>query len=300
MMLVLNEVSYQFTKDMEAKAYAKSGDVITFITQNAMGDQFNTENDVFSNTKHENLNAATGPLYVEGAEKGDVLAVDILDIRVDELGVTTVVPEEGAIWDQCEERTRIFKVKDNRVTWENHDVSWNVNPMIGVIGCAHDEKELPMMNVGDHGGNMDSNVITKGVTVWLPVRVQGGMLCIGDLHTSMADGEMCGTGIEISGEVVVRVRLFKNFELNWPVTETDQEYFVNTNGETCDLAIARGYKEMARLLSNAYGWDMSDVAVYMSIRGSLSANQACLGSGAGGNSFRIGTPKLSNKKPLVG
>ena len=139
MMLVLNEVSYQFTKDMEAKAYAKSGDVITFITQNAMGDQFNTENDVFSNTKHENLNAATGPLYVEGAEKGDVLAVDILDIRVDELGVTTVVPEEGAIWDQCEERTRIFKVKDNRVTWENHDVSWNVNPMIGVIGCAHDD-----------------------------------------------------------------------------------------------------------------------------------------------------------------
>lgn len=299
-MLVLKDVSYKFTKDMEAKAYAKSGDVITFITQNAMGDQFKTEADVFSNTDHEFLNAATGPLYVEGAEKGDVIAVDILDIKVDEMGITTVIPEEGAIWDQCEERTRIFKVKENRVTWEDHDVSWNVDPMIGVIGLAHDEKELPMMNVGDHGGNMDSNVITKGVTVWLPVRVKGGMLCIGDLHASMADGEMCGTGIEISGEVVVRVRLLKNFELHWPVTETNTEYFVNTNGDTCDLAIARGYQEMARLLSKAYGWDMSDVAVYMSIRGSLSANQACLASGCGGNSFRIGTPKLANKRPLVG
>jgi len=299
-MLVLKDVSYTFTKNMEPKGYVKSGDVVTFVTQDALGDQFHTEEDVFSNTNHEFLNAATGPLYIEEAEKGDVLAVDILDVRVDETGVTTVVPEEGSIWEQCEERTRIFKVKDNRVIWEGHDVSWNIRPMIGVIGCAHDEKELPMMNVGDHGGNMDSNVITKGVTVWLPVRVKGAMLCIGDLHASMADGEMCGTGIEISGEVVVRVRLIKNFELHWPVTETDEEYFVNTNGETCDLAIARGYREMARLISNAYGWDMSDVAVYMSIRGSLAANQACLGSGAGGNSFRIGTPKLSNKRPLVG
>lgn len=299
-MLVLNEVTCKFTKDMEAKGYAKSGDVVTFITVNALGDKFKTENDVFSNTTREFLNPATGPLYVEGAEKGDVLAVDILDIKVAKEGVTTVVPEEGGIWDQCEERTRLFKIENDRVSWEGHDVSWNVEPMIGVIGCAHDEKDLPMMNVGDHGGNMDSNVITKGVTVWLPVRVKGAMLCVGDLHASMADGEMCGTGIEIAGEVIARVRLVKNFELNWPVTETATEYFVNTNGETCDIAIARGYKEMARLLANAYEWDMSDVAVYMSIRGSLSANQACLGSECGGNSFRIGTPKLANKRPLVG
>ena len=219
---------------------------------------------------------------------------------MDEYGVTTVVPEEGGIWEQCEERTRIFHVKDNQVRWEGHDISWNLEPMIGVIGCAHDEKELPMMNVGDHGGNMDSNIITKGVTVWIPVRVQGGLLCIGDLHAAMADGEMCGTGIEISGKVVARVRLLKQTELHWPITETKDAYYVNTNGDTCDLAIERGYKEMARLISKAYEWDMSDVAVYMSIRGSLSANQACLSIGAGGNSFRIGTPKVANKKRLIG
>lgn len=297
---VLKDVCYKFSKDLQPAGYAKDGDIVTFVTQNALGENVNSEETLFCHMEEEQLNAATGPLFVEGAEKGDVLAVDILDIKVDETGVTMVIPEEGGIWDQCEERTRFFSVKNNRVTWEGHDMSWDTEPMIGVIGCAHDEKELPTMFVGDHGGNMDSNIITKGATVWLPVRVKGGLLSIGDLHASMADGEMCGTGIEISGEVVVRVRLLKNFELRWPVTETKDAYYVNTNGETCDKAIERGYKEMARLIADAYGWGMSDVAVYMSVRGMISANQACLGSGNGGNSFRIGTPKVANKRPLIG
>lgn len=299
-MIVLKELSYKFTKDMKPAGYAKDGDIITFVTENALGKKVTSEECLFSNLTGEKLNAGTGPLYVEGAEKGDVLAVDILDIKVTETGFSMVIPDEGGIWEQCEERTRAFHVENNRVTWAAHDLVWDTEPMIGVIGCAHDEKELPMMVVGDHGGNMDSNIITKGVTVWLPVRVEGGLLCIGDLHASMADGEMCGTGIEIAGEVIVRVRLLKNFELHWPVTETKDAYYVNTNGETCDLAIDRGYKEMARLISNAYGWDMSDVAIYMSVRGMLSANQACLGSGSGGNSFRTGTPKIASKKRLIG
>ena len=65
---------------------------------------------------------------------------------------------------------------------------------------------------------MDSRKITKGTTVYLPVRVPGGLLAMGDVHAVMGDGEVCETGVEINADIQVRIRLIKNFELNWPVT----------------------------------------------------------------------------------
>ena len=100
--------------------------------------------------------------------------------------------------------------------------------------------------------------------------------------------------------MIVRVRLLKNFKLNWAVTETKDAYFVNTCGPTCDDAIRAGYLELHRLISDAYGLDYTDTAMYMSIQGYLCANQACLVEEAGGDSFRVGTPKVLNKKPLIG
>jgi len=115
----------------------------------------------------------------------------------------------------------------------------------------------------------------------------------------MADGEVVGTGLEVGGEITVRVRLMKNFELNWAVTETEDAWFVNTNAPTCDEAITLGYCEMQRLIAQAYDWDLSDASMYMTLSGTLSANQACIEPTAGGNTFRIGTPKLLNKKGLL-
>ena len=134
----------------------------------------------------------------------------------------------------------------------------------------------------------------------MPVRVKGALLALGDLHASMGDGEVIGNGIEIGGEVIVRVRIIKNFELNWPVTETANAFYVNTCGNTCDEAIRNGYHEMHRLISNAYGLDYTDTGMYMTMQGYLSANQACLEEEAGGNSFRIGTPKVTNKPRIIG
>ncbi|MDU0826143.1 MAG: acetamidase, partial [Negativicoccus succinicivorans] len=75
---------------------------------------------------------------------------------------------------------------------------------------------------------------------------------------------------------------------------------VNTCGPTCDDAIRAGDLELHRLISDAYDLDYTDTAMYMSIQGYLCANQACLVEEAGGDSFRVGTPKVLNKKPLIG
>lgn len=296
-MQVLTKFSYTFSKDNEPIAHAEPGEVVKFITKDCFEGQFTQNSDVPMPLDLEHSNPATGPLYVNGAEPGDVLAVDILNIDVAEKGVTVICEHCGPLWENSEPRTRIIDIKDGYAQYK--DVQIKIDTMIGVIGTAPEEGAVPTGHCFNGGGNMDSKIMTKGTTIWLPVRVPGALVAMGDLHACMADGETVGTGLEIDGEVTVRVRVLKNFELNWPVTETKDEWYVNTNAPTCNEAITHAYIEMQRLLAQAYEWDMSDASMYMTLSGSLCANQACLLEEGGGNTFRIGTPKLPNKRGLV-
>ena len=299
-MKVLKKYVYSFSATNVPEETCKDGEIVQFVTEDCFGGQIRTENDTEGNIDFNHTNPATGPLYVEGAEAGDVLAVDILDIEVADHGAVCTVEPYGCMWEGCDLRTKILKVTDNVVQF--NDVSWQIEPMIGVIGTASDENVSSGFSFNG-GDNMDSRLITEGVTVYLPVRCKGALLAMGDLHASMGDGEVCETGIEIAGKVTVRVRVIKNFELNWPVTETEDEWYVNTNGNTCDKAIRRGYEELCRLLMNAYGWDYTDTVMYMSLMGRISANQACLDPGDidnEGPTFRVGIAKNKDKPKLIG
>ena len=290
--------TYKFSKNGEPIAHAKSGETVKFITRDCNDGQIQREDQYADHLDWEKCNPATGPLYIDGAEPGDALAVDILNVDVDDHGVVCTIPELGPLWPSCELRTHRIEIRDGYAYF--NDVKWPIDPMIGVIGTAPDgDEEISSGFVFNGGGNMDSRRITKGVTVWFPVRVKGALLAMGDIHATMGDGEVIGNGIEIAGEIIVRVRLLKNFKLNWPVTETKDAWYVNTCGSTCDEAIDRGYKEMQRLISNAYGWDMTDAAMYMSIQGFLESNQACLTPDEGGDTFRVGTPKVVSKPRLI-
>ncbi len=102
---------------------------------------------------------------------------------------------------------------------------------------------------GEHGGNLDNHLHGPGSTVYLPVRQPGGMLAIGDMHACMGDGEVSGTGVEIEGDVVIRVGLHKGAQGTWPVTELADCWV--THGTTLgDLggAIELACEEAARLL----------------------------------------------------
>lgn len=299
-MLELKKYVYSFSKDNPPEAHAQDGDVVCFKTHDCFEGQIHTEADHVEQIDFEHTNPATGPLYVDGAQPGDVLAVDILDIQVEERGVVATLEGYGALWPSCELRTRILEVKDGMIRF--NDVQWKAEPMVGVIGTAPSGKAVPSGYSFNGGGNMDSRRICKGATVYFPVRVPGALLAMGDLHASMGDGEVCETGVEIPGKVIVRVRLIKDFELNWPVTETSDCWYVNTNGKNCDIAILRGYQELQRLIMGAYGWDATDTAMYISLQGRLSANQAVLDTNETdeeGDTFRVGVPKLVGKPGLI-
>ena len=101
----------------------------------------------------------------------------------------------------------------------------------------------------------------------------------------------------MDGEVTVRVRLLKNFELNWPITETKDAWYVDTCGDTCDEAIRAGYLELRRLVAKAYGWSLEDAGLYMTLQCYLESNQACL---TPHDTFRVGVPKLAEMPRLIG
>jgi len=285
--------SYVFSPNNSPAAYCKSGDLVCFETKDCYDGQITKESDVIEVLDTSHCNPATGPLYVEGAKQNDALKVTILDIEVADKGVMVNYPSCGTKLDNNHPKTKIFTISNGKTIF--NDIELNIKPMIGVIGTALKDKDIPTGHVFCNGGNMDSRLNSKGAIIYLPVCVDGGLLSIGDLHALMGDGEMVGTGIEVAGKVTVKVEVIKDVNLNWPITDIDNYWFINICGKTCDEAIGEAYRQMHRLLVKNYGFNETDAAMYMSLVGRLEASQACLSSEGGGNSFRIGTPKIPNK-----
>ncbi|MGN0702156.1 MAG: acetamidase/formamidase family protein [Lentihominibacter sp.] len=293
-MKIIDESVLTFSKDNTPKAAIDSGEILVFRAEDCFGNAVQEELPM-GHINLEYSNPAAGPVYVNGAVKGDVLKVEILAIDVDDHGVVCTFDHCGPFQDKNEVRTRILPVKEGMTAFK--DVSWMTDPMVGVIGTSPAEGSIGCGFAFELGGNMDCSVITVGSTVYLPVDVDGGLLQMGDIHASMGDGELTGTGIEIQGDITVRVTLIKDFELNWPVVETEDSWYVCAADQRMEPAFRKACSELRRLVSNAYSWDDTDVALYVTLRGKMAANQACMDDDF--QSVRMGIPKTPGKPGLV-
>ena len=103
----------------------------------------------------EHVNPATGPLYIEGTKQGDILRVDLIDVSVGEQSSMVTLPGEGSLGDVITDmETSILKVENKEVVFKNK-IRVPLRPMIGVIGVAPADDEIPNGTPGPHGGNMD-------------------------------------------------------------------------------------------------------------------------------------------------
>ncbi|WP_048146742.1 acetamidase/formamidase family protein [Pyrococcus abyssi] len=245
---------YSFGPNMKEVARAKPGEIVIFQTLDALGGQVKSEEDTIEKIDFSRVNPATGPLYVEGAKRGGILRVDILDIKVEGKGAVVTAPGAGVLGKKVERpQTRICEVKDGFVIFKGIKIP--AMPMIGVIGVAYDE-EVPTGTPGKHGGNMDTNLIRKGTTIYFPVFVDGAYLAIGDLHAVMGDGEVCVSACEVSGEVTVRVTPMEG-KLEWPLLETEDSFYLLVSDENLDKAIEEAVSLGVEALrkSNDLSWD---------------------------------------------
>ncbi len=299
-MKIIDKSVYTFDKDHAPVATAEVGEMLTFKSMDCFSNKLANESMIIADvlaTGFDVANPAAGPVYINGAEPGDVLVVEIMDIKIADEGTVGTMEGCGPLSDDMELRVKKVKITDGFA--EFNGVKFPVKPMIGVIGTAPAGEPVMCGSPALHGGNMDSTLITKGAKVYFPVNVPGALLQMGDVHATMGDAEVCGTGIEIPAEILVRTSLIKNFELNMPVTETATHWWVNACAMEYEETLKVASEELCRLLMNATGWDRTDTYMYMSIQCDVQINQACKPCGLFMD-LRFGAPKAAEIKPLIG
>lgn len=297
-MKIIDTNVYKFSKDNKPCATAAPGELLKFKTLDCFSNKIDSEDVTMKDLDYgyDIANPAAGPVFIEGAQPGDVLVVDIYDIDVADEGTISTDDHCGPLYETTDYRTKKIKIVDGIADFNG--VKFPIDPMIGVIGCAPDGEDVIDGYVGNHGGNMDNKLIKRGARLYFPVRVEGALLQMGDVHATMGDAELCGTGIEIPAEITVKVSLVKNFELHWPVLETHDRWYVNACAQEFDEALVNASKELQRLLMRITGWDAIDTYMYMSVQSDVEINQACKPC-AVPLILRFGTPKLPQFAPLI-
>lgn len=290
---------WSFDSQCEPVVTVEPGTIIEIETWDCFTGQVQSESDTLEKLDLNRVNSATGPIGVRGAEPGDTLSVTLLDIRPGAQGAAMCIPEWGQLIDKVHSpTTRIFKV-DNGIVTMNDRVSFPARPMFGVIGVSPDSGDITTFLADRHGGNMDDHVNGIGATIHLPVFQSGGQLAIGDMHASMGDGEISGTGVEIGGTGLIQVDVIKNKCGGWPITETSDAFYTHgTSAGSIDDALKSACEEAARLLVDEWGFTMEDAFVFLSVAGDLGIAQYCHPS-PGSVIARMRVPKLaSNPAPF--
>ena len=199
----------------------ESGEVVELEAADASGGQLSaasSASDVAA-LDFTRVNPVTGPVFVRGAQPGDVLAVEILELRPHDWGWTAIIPGFGLLADEFPEPwLRVSQVEASRgaVRFGEH-VTLPFSPFPGTIGVAPAEPgQHSVVPPRRWGGNMDIKHLRPGTTLLLPVGVEGALFSLGDTHAAMGDAEVCGTAVECAMDVAVRLEVRRDISLHYP------------------------------------------------------------------------------------
>jgi acetamidase/formamidase len=248
------------------------GDSVTTSTVDAHGFDNNLEQ-VASRS-----NPLTGPFYIETAEPGDMLVVDLESLLpnrntgwsssvishdvVDPSYVKELDEKDYVEWNiDCEKKIVTIARADIGI----HHLSFPLQPMLGCIGVAPVRgQKVSSMTSAEHGGNMDYWGFREGVRVYLPVFSEGALLFVGDGHAIQGEGELGGSGVEVSFNVRFSVNIIKNRQIGWPRGENSNYIFTVGNARPLMNAVQHATTEMIRWLKSEYNLDKISVSLLMS------------------------------------
>jgi acetamidase/formamidase len=192
----------------------ESGAAIEFETADSSGGQLDRNSTAADVTAMDmgNVNPVTGPVFVKGAEPGDTLEVEILELKPNDWGWTAIIPQFGLLADEFPDAWLNISEVDGsgrRVRF-NDRVTLPFEPFPGTIGLAPAEAgKFSVLPPTKWGGNLDVKHLTAGARLYLPVGVEGGLFSVGDTHAAMGDGEVCGTAVESGMSIAVRLSVHK-------------------------------------------------------------------------------------------
>lgn len=250
----------------------RSGDTVVTETLDAWG----ADKDGVRRAKEPN--PMNGPIAVEGAEPGDALLVEILDMVpiaptgwtrpslavnvVDPIFARDVLEGGNRVFWQIERNARTVRLAEPPSAMR--DIVLPLAPMIGCFGVAPSlGQAFSTATSAENGGNMDYRRFGPGTKVAFPVSAPGALFFLGDCHAIQGDGEIVGTGVETCFEVTVRLTVQKGRAITWPRGETADDIFTIGNARPLDQALQHATTEMAKWLMADYGHDITSASHLM-------------------------------------
>lgn len=253
-----------------------NGAVVEAFTEEATDAQLTQDSDIddLANVSFDPIHPLTGPIYVEGARPGDVLAVTMHKIEIGNWGWSAIFPGFGYLADTfTDPYLRTFEIDSvDRIIHFSDKIKIPTRPFAGVMGVAPDtDSLLSTIPPRANGGNMDDPNLVEGTTVYFPVFVEGALFSIGDAHSVQGLGEVCGTAVESPMRFVFELNLIKGQKtyLKEPQYESDDYYAVTAFGTTIDQATRKAIEYMIEYLVNEHDLSREDAYMLCSLAGDL-------------------------------
>jgi len=270
-LLQKGEVHYTLAPTHPPRMHLNPGDRVRVETELNIGDHLRELGDEFdiSMAVAPFLNGATGPIYVRGAQPGQMLICDIEEMQLLPPGFTALAP---GLWTFAEDGSmppggaahRVVDVRDGHVIWDER-TRIPARPMVGVLGTAPALEAISTMDCGPHGGNLDVQEFAPGTRVFLPVAVEGALLYLGDCHAVQGDGELSGFGaIEIRSHVTIRVDLAaRPSNMRWPRFEDGETIGTVACARPLEDAFRLAVRELAHWLAEEHGYTLPDALLLL-------------------------------------
>ncbi len=272
---VVTDTHNVFDRALPPVATVKSGEVVTFDCPAPPLPPRATVDDL-SAIDFSRPHTITGPVAVEGAEPGDAIAIDILQLELpNPYGHCLFVPGVGLLPDEFDESyVHSFEFRDG-FTELCPGVRVPIEPFCGIMGLAPaDPGPHPTIPPRRVGGNLDVRDLMVGAQLVLPVEVEGGLFSCGDGHAAQGDGEVCVTAIETAIRPTLRLTLLKDAGVKFPrltaPPRTDPRgtkgwFAISAPGEDLFQAAREAVREMIDHLVSERGLGRSEAYVLCSI-----------------------------------
>jgi acetamidase/formamidase len=232
----LNHTHCRWDHSIPPLATIEPGDIVQLETKEASDGQFvpGCGVDAVRNLDFSVIHPITGPVQIVGAEPGDTLEIEMLDIRPADWGWTAIIPGFSLLADEFTEPYLKFWELHGDHAYFKPGIRIPLEPFCGVMGVAPAEAgSLDTIPPRLNGGNIDIKQLVKGSKLFLPVLHPGALFSLGDAHAAQGDGEVCGTAIEGPMTVTVRFGLHKG--------ESIPELQYTTPGSAVEKANKKGY-----------------------------------------------------------
>jgi amidase len=217
-----------------------------------------TREGVFSESKPDSIiNPQTGPIFVDGIEPGDALAIDILDIKTGD-------------WGYCS--GRIFELKEGYAQFSG-TLKLPLDPMLGGLGVAPAAGLADTRAPGETGGNMDCREVRAGSTIVFRSGVKGALVGLGDAHALQGDGEVTGQGIETDAETILRFRKLPELLSDRPVIIRNDSFMTLGADKDLENAAWQATEDMIKLVQKKTGRSRDEARLLVGLTGKLKINQ---------------------------